>query len=353
MAQRQSELMSDEQQKPDIEAGGTISKSEAPSPDNGSGEAEPAPAKKRRSRSWVLLLVVVVLAGTAALIYRYAIMHPGTFSLSQLIKPAAPPAGEHPSPVPASSAPPAASAPEAAPVVPAKPVMPAVQPALSSEDAKQLMAAIEQLQSQLQQLHSDNAQLRKALDEQQRLELSSRLKLIADPATRLRQLALLWEDVSLSPVLTADQRNEAISMTAAAREALTQNQQWQQRLDEWIVRLAAPNAGPDLIPHFDHPWLAWLATQFHLRPAPTNSGSGSQVLRQKLIQIRRGMSIESWPEAKDWQPIRAELILIEAGSAKNGAQKAAGLGLPNDFTAMRKAVAAMHETARQWLEAKP
>jgi hypothetical protein len=346
--------MSDEQQKPEIEADVTNIASEAPSPDNAPAEAEPAPAKKRRSRAWVLLLVLVVLAVAAALIYRYAIMHPGTFSIPQLTEPAAPPtSGEHPAPVPAPSVPQTASAPEAAPVVPPKPAMPATQPALSSQDAKQLMAAIEQLRNQLQQMHSDNAQLRKALDEQQHLELSSRLKLIADPATRLQQLALLWEDVSLSPVLSADQRNEAISMTAAAREALTQNQQWQQRLDEWIVRLAAPNAGPDLIPHFDHPWLAWLATQFHLRPAPTNSGSGSQVLRQKLIQIRRGMAIESWPEVKDWQPIRAELILIEAGSAKNGAQKAAGLGLPNDFTAMRKAVAAMHETARQWLEAKP
>ncbi|HXH64361.1 MAG TPA: hypothetical protein VNH42_02500 [Mariprofundaceae bacterium] len=352
--------MSGEKQKPEQQPAVEADEPKTP------GEAEaapsqeaPAPAKGSKSHLWALLLILVVVAGMAGLTYRYAIQHPGTFETSQQNEPAAPPASiEHPAPTTA----PAASTPEpapnadvikAAPIIPPKPAMPLVQTRLNSQEAKQLMAAMEQLQQQLQRLSTDNAQLQQALAQQQHIDLRTRLKLIADPDTRLKQLSLLWEDVSLSPVLSADQRNEAVSMTAAAQEALAQNLLWQQRLDRWIAQLAGPEAGPDLIPHFAHPWLAWLANQFHLRPAPTNDNGGSQVLREKLMQIRRGMAIESWPESKDWQPIRAELILIQASSAKNGAEKDAGIGLPNDFTTMRQAVATLHETARRWLEGKP
>ena len=297
------------------------------------------------------------LAGLASVLYWYERVHPDVLGMLHLVEHAASPTtGKSPSSIPAPSKAPAAKKPETTPgnqqteaasAAPAESATP-----LSAQQAAQLMTAIQQLQDQLQQLRSDNEQLHKALATQQRLDLRSRLRLIADPATRLAQLALLWQDVSLSPVLSADQRNEAISMTAAAREALTQNQQWQQRLDVWIVRLAAPGSGPDLIPHFDHPWLAWLARQFHFRPAPTNGSSGSRVLRQKLIEIRRGMTIESWPDTKVWQPLRAELILINASSAKAGG-KTAQLELPNNFKAIRQAVAALHETANRWLESNP
>lgn len=348
--------MSDEQQSPQTETDETQAASETAPPDNADDKKKPAP-RKRGSRIWALLLMLVVLAGLVALLYWYERVHPNVLGMLHLTEHAAPPTtGESPASVPAPAKTPVAKAPEtapgdhqteAAPVAPARPATP-----LSAQQAAQLMTAIQQLQDQLQQLRSNNEQLHKALAEQQRLDLRSRLRLIADPATRLPQLALLWQDVSLSPVLSANQRNEAISMTAAAREALTQNQQWQQRLDVWIARLAEQESGPDLIPHFDHPWLAWLARQFHFRPAPTNGSSGSQVLRQKLIRIRHGMAIESWPETKVWQPLRAELILINASSAKAGG-KTAQLGLPNNFTAMRQAVAALHETAHQWLESNP
>jgi len=340
--------MSDEQQKPEVHPDVA-----ATAPEGADAAAEAAStdeahaARKGSGRWWALLFVLVVLAGLGALAYRYVMQHPDRFGLSTQSEPS-------PSTAPANEpAPTAAPQPVQGQTAAAQAQTQAVQTPLSSQDAEQLMATMNALQQQLQQLHTDNAELRRTLAEQQHSDLRSRLTLIADPDTRLKQLSLLWQDVSLSPVLSAQQRSEAVSMTAAAREALTQNQLWQQRLDTWIATLAGPESGPDLIPHFAHPWLEWLAEQFHLRPAPTNDSSGSQALREKLMQIRRGMTIETWPDTKDWQPIRAELILIHASSAKTDADKAAGIGLPNDFTAMRKAVATLHETARQWLEAKP
>jgi cytoskeletal protein RodZ len=360
--------MSEEQQKPEQKPDAGADKTKASSgstvPKKGDAAAKATttekkkpPKKRSRRHAWALLLVLLVLAGMVGVIYYYAIQHPHSFNLKTLTELTSPPATDHPAtetPAPApSTAPQTDQSQEAAPVVTPQPSTPAAQPQLSSEDAKQLMTAMTELQQQLQQMRTDNAELRQALTQQQRVDLRSRLKLIADPDTRLKQLSLLWEDVSLSPALTAQQRSTAISMTAAAHEAMTQNQLWQQRLDKWITKLSAPESGPDLIPHFDHPWLEWLAEQFHLRPAPANSSSGSQVLRERLMQIRRGMTIETWPDTKDWQPIRAELILIHASAAKTDAEKAAGIGLPNDFKAMRKAVATLHETGRQWLEAKP
>jgi hypothetical protein len=358
--------MSDEQQKPEQQPDTGVDETKdssgnaVPEEDDTTAEAlatdEAEAPRKGSGRWWALLLVLIVLAGMVAVIYRYAIQHPGSFNLESLTKPsttptaAKQPATETPASKPSTA--PEAGQSQATPVTP-QPSPPTAQTRLSSEDAKQLMSAMTELQQQLQQMRTDNAELRQALTQQQRVDLRSRLKLIADPDTRLKQLSLLWEDVSLSPALTAQQRSTAISMTAAAHEAMTQNQLWQQRLDKWITKLSAPESGPDLIPHFDHPWLEWLAEQFHLRPAPANSSSGSQVLRERLMQIRRGMTIETWPDTKDWQPIRAELILIHASAAKTDAEKAAGIGLPNDFKAMRKAVATLHETGRQWLEAKP
>jgi hypothetical protein len=185
------------------------------------------------------------------------------------------------------------------------------------------------------------------------MDLNSRLRLIADPATRLKQLSLLWQDVSLSPVLSDARREQAVSMAAAANQALTENNLWLQRLNRFIAETGASASGLDLIPHFSHPWLAWLAGQFHLRPATGETDKGNVILHEQLVRIRDGMTIESWPSAHDWQPVRAELILLASAAQKPGATAPATLGLPDDFKTMRQAVANLHALARQWLETAP
>lgn len=320
-------------------------------------EPASAPKKKkgRASRLFGWLLVLIVLAGFGGLAYLYAVQHPER--LQALIhrltdhpaptsSPVAATAPAEQTPAPSTEPAPAPAAPEPAPS----------QPALPSTDAasvQDLIAAMHQLQDQLQQVEADNQQIRKTLTQQQRMDLNSRLRLIADPATGLKQLSLLWQDVSLSPALSDTQREQAVSMAAAANQALTQNALWQQRLDRFIATTGQAGAGPDLIPHFSHPWLAWLAGQFHLRPATGNTDQGSLLLHEKLLGIRNGMAIESWPSAHDWQPVRAQLVLLASAAQKPGAQAPAALGLPDDFKAMRQAVANLHAMARQWLGTQP
>ena len=321
-------------------------------------EPAPAPKKKgRASRIFAWLLMLIVLAGIGGLGYLYAVQHPQRLQalihrLTHLTK--------HPAP----STPPAT--PASAPAEPTPtPVVPAPHPAQTSPaaipnpaddgaaSAQELMAAIHRLQDQLQRVEAGNTQMRQALAQQQRMDLDSRLRLIADPATRLKQLSLLWQDVSLSPALSGSQHEQAVSMAAAANQALTQNELWLQHLDRFIAETGQPESGPDLIPHFSHPWLAWLAGQFHLRPATGNADKGSAVLHERLVRIRDGMAIESWPSAHDWQPVRAELVLLASAAQKPGAEAPAALGLPDDFKAMRQAVANLHAMARQWLETTP
>lgn len=323
---------------------------------------EPAPAPKKKkgkgSRLFAWFLTLIVLAGFGGLGYLYAVQHPGRLQallhrFSHQSTPAGPrttsPAPAAPTPTTEATPAPAA-APEPAPSAPAENPSPSGADAASTQD---LIAAMHRLQDQLQQIEADNARIHKALTQQQHMDLNSRLRLIADPATGLKQLSLLWQDVSLSPVLSDAQREQAVSMAAAANQALTQNALWQQRLDRFIATTGQAGAGPDLIPHFSHPWLAWLAGQFHLRPATGNADQGSVVLHEKLVRIRNGMAIESWPSAHDWQPVRAQLVLLASAAQKPGTQAPTALGLPDDFKAMRQAVANLHAMARQWLGTQP
>jgi cytoskeletal protein RodZ len=318
-------------------------------------KSAPAPKKKGgASRIFAWLLVLIVLAGIGGLGYLYAIQHPER--LQALIHrftpqpaPSTPPSA--PASAPAEPAPvPAAPAPQVAQTAPATSPAPTGADAASTQE---LMATMQRLQEQLQQVEADNTQMRKALAQQQRMDLNSRLRLIADPATGLKQLSLLWQDVSLSPVLSDSQREQAVSMAAAANQALTQNALWLQHLDRFIAETGQPESGPDLIPHFSHPWLAWLAGQFHLRPATGNTDKGSVILHAHLVRIRNGMAIESWPSAHDWQPVHAELVLLASAAQKPGTKAPAALGLPDDFKTMRQAVANLHAMARQWLETAP
>jgi len=316
-------------------------------------ESAPAPKKKGgASRIFAWLLMLIVLAGIGGLGYLYAVQHPER--LQALIhRLTSHPAPSTPAPASSPVAPapvPAAPAPEASRTAPATGPTPTGADAAS---AQELMAAMHRLQEQLQQVEADNDQIRKTLAQQQRMDLNSRLRLIADPATGLKQLSLLWQDVSLSPALSDTQREQAVSMAAAANQALTQNALWLQHLDRFIAETGQPESGPDLIPHFSHPWLAWLAGQFHLRPATGNADKGSVILHARLVRIRNGMAIESWPSAHDWQPVHAELVLLASAAQKPGTKAPAALGLPDDFKTMRQAVANLHGVARQWLETAP
>jgi len=229
-------------------------------------------------------------------------------------------------------------------------------PAITSEEVAALLSTIAQLRMEMQQLQASQHSLQDGLLEQQDMNKHVRLRWIADPASRLVQIQLAWEEISLLPGLSDQQRQLAVRMHALARADVQRLQQWQAALSKWADALAMP-LHANVLPKPDQAWLAWIVDQFQLRQAPTQEARRLSDLRSRLLDVARQLSLESWPNQGAWQRLQAELLLqiqsMQHASNPNSADDTIDTGLPADFSAIQVDIATLRQSAIDWLHDAP
>ena len=97
----------------------------------------------------------------------------------------------------------------------------------ASVEAEALLSTIEQLRSELQSMEASQRSLQHGLIEQQKMNLQVRLRWITDPASRAPQIQLAWEETSLLPGLSSEQRSSAEAMQSLARTTVQSLRDWQ------------------------------------------------------------------------------------------------------------------------------
>lgn len=223
------------------------------------------------------------------------------------------------------------------------------RPVVSSEEIHRLLSSIEALHDDLRRMENTRRELQNALKEQQQMNLQIRLRWIADPASRLPQLQLTWEEISLLPGLSDSERREAASMHMLARNRVQQLKQWQSALKKWIDALSIP-IQQNILPEPKYPWLAWIVRQFQLRPAPSIEARRLDSLRNRLLDVSRQLTLESWPEKGAWQSLQAELLLQIKAMQHTDANNSGAVetGLPENFDGIQSDIRRLRETALQW-----
>jgi len=223
-------------------------------------------------------------------------------------------------------------------------------PDVNSEEVRVLLSTMHQLRMEMHQLESSQRIWQDTLLEQQQMNTQVRLRWIADPASRLPQMQLAWEEISLLPGLSDQQRQQAVDMHALARSNVQHLKQWQGELQKWADALVTP-IHHNIIPQPQQPWLAWIVGQFQLRQAPTQEAQHLADLRGRLLDSARQLSLESWPAQSAWQRLHAELLLqIKAMQApqEQNAEVAIDTGLPTDFSGIAQDIITLRQAARAW-----
>ena len=240
-----------------------------------------------------------------------------------------------------------------APATPAppQPVQPAPPPqsSASSEEVSNLLSTIEGLRGDLEAMNAAQGALRESIRRQQQMNLQVRLRWISDPDSRLPQIKLAWEEISLLNSLSESQRGQAEEMHTLARDSEERLRQWREHLHKWADTLVIPEHH-NILPKADHPWLGWITGQFRLYRAPTEENRRQARLRQNLIQAANRLALEEWPAEGDWQKLRAELLLQAKAGEPADSSAAVDLGLPENFDAIRADIDSLRQTAKQWQE---
>ncbi len=208
--------------------------------------------------------------------------------------------------------------------------------------------AIANLSSELNQVAEEQKTLRASLHEQQQINLQVRLRWISDPASRLPQIKLAWEEVALLGGLSAEQRAKAEEMHILARDTIQKLRQWQASMQKWADTLAVP-AHKDILPKLEHPWLAWAIGQFHLRPAPSGEARHLTRLKSEIEDIISNLTVEIWPAENDWQQLRAQLMLQARSHQAKDSTEPVELNLPSSFKSIQSDINTLQQTAQQWL----
>ena len=223
-------------------------------------------------------------------------------------------------------------------------------PDVNSEEARILLSAMHQLRIEMQQLETSQRALQYGLIEQQKMNTQVRLRWIADPASRLPQMQLAWEEISLLPGLSDQQRQQAIAMHALARSNVQHVKQWQGELKKWADVLVIP-IHRNVLPQPQQAWLAWIVSQFQLRQAPSQEARHLADLRSRLLNSARQLSLELWPNRAAWQRLHAELLLqIKAMQDNQHAPNEVAIetGLPADFSVIEQDISTLRQAARAW-----
>jgi len=216
-----------------------------------------------------------------------------------------------------------------------------VPPAVTSEEVRMLMATMGELQGHIQALQDKQAELHRELLTRQQLELRVRLRWIASTRTLLPQMTDFWQDITLLPLLSENERSEAETMRTLAANDADKLNAWGVRLKQLAATLPV-SQHRDIIPKPEQPTFSWLAGKFHLRPVPTSEQQKLSELRARLLEAAHILSVEIWPEPKVWRHLLADLHEQFGDDAD--------LSLPEHLDGIQKDIATMHTKAANWLE---
>jgi len=211
-----------------------------------------------------------------------------------------------------------------------------------------LLYSIDSLRTALWRLEESQQLLQQSLIEQQHMNLQVRLRWIADSESRLPQIQLAWEEISLLPGLSDLQRLQAVEMHRLARANVQRLNQWQGNLHKWAEALATP-LHENVLPQPEHAWLAWIVGQFQLRQAPSQEARTLADLRGRLLDSARQLTLQSWPDQSAWQRLHAELLLQIKAMQTGDEQDAVETGLPVDFEGIQLDITTLRQTAQQWV----
>ncbi|GAV20449.1 hypothetical protein MMIC_P1414 [Mariprofundus micogutta] len=221
----------------------------------------------------------------------------------------------------------------------------------ASGQVEELQATINALRSEMQAMEESQSVLREKLLEQQQFNLQARLRWITDPASHLPQLQMAWEEIASMPELSAERRETAVAMQALAENSSQALLLWHDSLNKWSDSLAIPEQ-EDVLQEPEHPWLAWLVGQFHLRKAPSTEAKRLAGLSQRLSMAASQLGQEKLPNHADWQALRAELLLHVTSTQGQTDSSSVELGLPDDFSAIQADIQKLRDTAVQWVQSK-
>jgi len=242
--------------------------------------------------------------------------------------------------------------------------------AISSEEGKALITAITTLQESMQGLQSELQTLREqqqdAAHSQSMLEsmqLHSRLSWIMKHNSHLPQIKLAWQEISLLPSLTTEQRNLAESMLKLAEQRQNDVHQWQQEISH-LISSFKPSEYNNIIETTvtadeSKPWLQWLIKQFSLKRSQSSEEAALFRLKNTLLNIKQNLGLEQWPASTAWTELRAQLQLhlvelfnVNQGkNAQSPNEQAKILQLPENFDAIQADIKKLRQTAQTWLEA--
>ncbi len=244
-----------------------------------------------------------------------------------------------------------------------------ISTAISSEEGEALIVAITTLQESMQGLQSELQTLREqqqdAAHSQSMLEsmqLHSRLTWIMKHNSHLPQIKLAWQEISLLPSLTTEQRTLAESMLKLAERRQNDVHQWQQEIEHLIISFK-PSEYDNIISTTitaddSNPWLQWLIKQFSLKRSQSSQEIALRTLKNTLLSIKQGMDLEQWPAGTTWTALRAQLQLrlVEQFNANQGdpgqgeSGQAKTLQLPESFDAIQADVKTLRQAAQSWLK---
>ena len=207
---------------------------------------------------------------------------------------------------------------------------------------------IASLSAELHQATAAQKTLRAGLQQQQQMNLQVRLRWITDPASRLPQIKLAWEEISLLGGLSDEQRAQAEDMHVLARDTVQKLRQWQASMQKWADTLAVP-LQQDMLPKPKQLWLAWAIGHFHLRSAPPEEARHLTRLRNELENIISQLTTETWPAVNDWQRLRAQLVLQARSRRAKNSTEPVNLNLPGSFEPVKSDINTLKQTAQQWL----
>ncbi len=227
---------------------------------------------------------------------------------------------------------------------------PAVEkvPAASSEEISHVLHAMTSLQQELETLRQNQQSLQQVQQTVQTMQLRARLNWISNPSNHLPQLQLAWEEITLMPVLSSDEREQAQKMLVLAEKRVQDMQNWQQHLHNYSALLKVTEHH-NIIPKFENRWLNWIAEQFSIRPSLNKEEAERTYLREQLMNINHNIELEQWPDAKLWLRLRATLQLTLDKSADTN-KPATELGLPESFKGIQADIDALRQSAAAWLE---
>ncbi|MDQ6967223.1 MAG: hypothetical protein Q9M14_00895 [Mariprofundaceae bacterium] len=244
------------------------------------------------------------------------------------------------------------------------PISTTIPTPISSEEGEALIAAITTLQESMKDLQGELQVLREQQHDVahsqsmlESMQLHSRLTWIMKHNSHLPQIKLAWQEISLLPSLTTEQRSQAETMLKLAEERQNDVQQWQQEIDHLIIILK-PDEYDNIIStaitaNNSNPWLEWLIKQFSLKRSQSSQEAALLALKNALLHTKQGMNLEQWPTGTAWTELRAQLqlrLLKHFNTNKEEVKQAGVLQLPESFDAIQADVKKLRQAAQSWLE---